>query len=115
MHCIVDGYLLMIEPSDGSFTTEPCEDEISRMLDAILARSTAGNSYRGVHTCSCGTHSDNRDHILPDGTITNSLARHYIRHHRSDVPGIEIQKIYKCMASSGHSMGNLYDAGAIRV
>jgi hypothetical protein len=68
------------------------------LIDELTMRMTA--AYRqsklpryiffGFHRCSCGAHSDNKDHFLPDGTKTNSLCIHYLAYHREQVPEADL-------------------------
>jgi hypothetical protein len=87
-----DDWLLMIEPTKP--IEDPIDDELSDIAKAVYKSTVDSNiAYRGVHSCICGKWSDNVDHILPDGTKTNSLMVHYIREHRSEVPESEIVKL----------------------
>jgi hypothetical protein len=40
----------------------------------------------GFHACSCCAISDHVNHVLPDGTLTNSLCVHYLAYHRHECP-----------------------------
>jgi hypothetical protein len=42
------------------------------------------------HSCSCGAISDPVNHVLPDGTLTNSLCVHYVAYHRHEVSAFEL-------------------------
>lgn len=53
-------------------------------------------STMGVHTCtgaSCSVQSKSYDVLLPCHLVTNTLALHYLMHHRSEVPVSDLQKI----------------------
>ncbi len=51
----------------------------------------------GVHECVCGEESEDHDYKISKGCYTNSLADHYLRDHRSEVPVSELNKIDKLM------------------
>lgn len=87
-----DKHLLMIEPH---YDKEPyILDDLTQKAELVYMRAkTPQYGYRGFHQCACGATSDNLDHILPDGTITNSLMVHYIAEHRAEVPQSEIDKL----------------------
>jgi len=58
-------------------------------LDPWLKRT------RGHHTCVCRMDSSNSNHYVRTESghlITNSLAVHYLAHHRSEVPEGELAK-----------------------
>ena len=84
-------YLLMIEPIRA--TSNPINDELTELAKKVLSLSKWKRAFRGFHRCSCGKNSDNKEHILPDGRITNSLIVHYISEHRQEVPEDEIRKL----------------------
>lgn len=94
-------YLLMIEPDkQGLPTTVPLEDELTAKLDAIYGVTQKSEyGYKGFHFTKCGKQSDNRDYLLPNGMITNSLAQYYIRYYRPFIPQTEIEKIEQIYAS----------------
>lgn len=89
-------HILFIEPT-GNKSDEPIIDDLTnKVLDAMLkATFNPHRVYRGWHTCVCGEKSSNKDFILPNGQITNSLAYHYIAEHRDEVPERELRKIRK--------------------
>jgi hypothetical protein len=84
----------MIEPDhSGSPSLEPVNDELTKMTQKLYALTTTPDSgYRGCHTTKCGQHSDNFDHILPNGVVTNSLCVYYMSHYRPYIPQEEIEK-----------------------
>lgn len=91
MIAIDDRHLMMIEPTGPP--TLPVDDDVTAAARRVLAATVPGKRWRGWHTCSCGERSDSCDHVLPDGTITNSLLVHYVDRHRADVPRDEIAKL----------------------
>lgn len=88
-------YFMMIEPDkEGEPSSEPVEDEITDMINFIYEHTTIPNyAYKGFHSTKCGKRSDNKDHILPNGMITNSLCVYYIQYYRPYIPISEINKI----------------------
>ena len=87
-----DKYFMMIEPTSEK-CSEPIDDDITKKAKKIKSMIVKINRFRGIHTSACGEHSDNRDHICPNGMITNSLMVHYIECHRDEVPQTEIDKL----------------------
>lgn len=86
-------HILFIEPT-GKKSEEPIIDDLTKKVQDVMLNATFPEyMYKGFHICGCGEFSDNRDWILPNGQITNSLAYHYIAEHREDVPDYEIEKI----------------------
>lgn len=89
-----DKHLLMIEPQNEA--TKPIRDLLTSMTLFVVSNAKPSNhAYKGIHRCVCGEISDNRDWILPNGMITNSLAYHYITQHRAEVPEEELDKLRK--------------------
>lgn len=85
--------ILMIEPS-GKASTTPLIDNLTRKMTAAWRLSLASTySYRGVHTCTCGVWSDNKDHWVGDGLLTTSLCVHYLSFHRNEIPEEELNKV----------------------
>jgi hypothetical protein len=80
----MDKTLLMLTPTQPA-STEPVIDAFTQIMAAALINTEHKNRYRGFHTCACGAHSDNIDHWI-NGYRTNSLAVHYLAHHRNEVP-----------------------------
>lgn len=92
---ITSAGLLFIEPS-GPARPTPIIDEITRRMAAALRSVTEtgilaedgvfypGVNSKGVHLCSCGAVSKSHDLRLVGGVITNSLAVHYLAHHRDE-------------------------------
>jgi len=103
-------YFLMIEPNELGSPTEPINDELTEKVKFIYnctMMPSPGQRYKGYHSfqvgeSSDGVHtiehwisSDNCDHFLPDGTITNSLCVYYVQCFRDYIPEVEIAKINK--------------------
>ncbi|MDP3981370.1 MAG: hypothetical protein Q8Q33_08170 [Chlamydiota bacterium] len=89
---ISDKGILYIEPS-ATTSPQPIIDELTRKMTAAYRQSTRGPAFRGSHTCGCGAHSDNCEHILPDGVETNSLCVHYLAYHRDEIPAAQLDKV----------------------
>lgn len=88
-----DKYLLMIEPNDKVKELE-VNDAYTAKMEMLIKKATEGPAYKGFHVCACGERSTNYD--LKIGKYTaNSLAAHYLRYHRSEVPASEIEKLRK--------------------
>jgi len=88
-----DTSLLMIEPTDR--LKEPAvNDAYTAKMEMLLKKATEGPFYKGFHICACGERSTNYDLYIGKYT-TNSLAVHYLRPHRSEVPASEIEKLRK--------------------
>jgi hypothetical protein len=47
-------------------------------------------AYRGFHVTPCGERSSNRNYLIADNIITNSLAPFYLKHYRSSIPEEEM-------------------------
>jgi hypothetical protein len=104
--------LLFIEPRNGK-STQPVNDDITVFIETLLntamntdskAGAILGNgsfvkglSTMGVHTCCCGKSSESCDYEIHTGYFTNSLAAHYLRWHRSEVPAEELNKVRSLM------------------
>jgi hypothetical protein len=92
--------LLFIEPRLPP-SVEPIVDDWTRKVTGAYRASRKANyAFCGFHECSCGALSDTTDHVLPDGTMTNSLCVHYVAYHRHEVPEPEREKIRKLSADS---------------
>lgn len=81
----------MIEPKSKQIEP-PIDDYLTKKMERLLKRGKNGPYYRGFHVCKCGERSGNCD-IYVGKYITNSLSVHYLRHHRSEVPTGEIEKL----------------------
>lgn len=87
--------LLFIEPKRAK-SNEPVLDYLTELVEnAFKLAKPCGPYWKGVHTCVCGEHSTNHNYLLPNGWQTNSLAVHYMKYHRSEIPKQEIQKVQK--------------------
>jgi hypothetical protein len=68
----------MIEPVNNKALI-PVYDELSdKVLTMLLQAEHPLPHTKEFHVCVCGQWSDNRDWLLPNGLITNSLAVHYL-------------------------------------
>jgi hypothetical protein len=110
-----DKYFLQIEPNKDGPATAPINDELTEKVIFIYNCTVmphGGMRYKGFHTVkrydgfhdiqlskdgleSIWISSDNADHYLPNGAITNSLCVHYVQYFRPYIPQIEIDKIHK--------------------
>lgn len=103
--------LLFIEPQNDK-SVEPVDDDMTLFMETLLntAINTSskkgvvingnfvkGLSTMGVHTCYCGECSHSCDYEIHTGYYTNSLATHYLRWHRKDVPEEELNKVRSLM------------------
>jgi hypothetical protein len=86
-------HILFIEPTGKK--SEPIKDSLTNKVSNAMLSATFNpyRVYKGWHTCVCGEHSDNKEWVLPNGQIINSLAYHYIAEHRDEVPEFELEKI----------------------
>lgn len=94
MHIEDDEHLLMIEPT-GTPTSEPLVDDLTRRMAGALTCAEKIRPTRGWHACTgrgCQANSDNVTHMV-EGYATNSLAVHYLAHHRDEVPHGELAKV----------------------
>jgi len=91
-----ENHLMMIEPNMSA--TDPIQDDLTNLARIVFDKSRPNNiCYRGVHTCICGINSDNRNWILLNGVITNSLLVHYVECHRSEIPESELEKLHQAV------------------
>jgi len=84
-------YLLQIEPKNKK-SIHPSNDSVTRKMERLLESAKKGKAYKGTHKCVCGIRSTSYD-LFIRGYITNSLAVHYLRWHRNEVPRLEIEKV----------------------
>jgi hypothetical protein len=91
--------LLFIKPTRDA-SPIPLIDHLTRKLCAAFRKATdpwaaAGliGGWMGCHECVCGALSSNKDHLLPNGALTNSLCVHYLAHHRAEVPPTELAAV----------------------
>lgn len=91
-------HLLFIAPR-GLGTAEPLIDEYTRRMAGALrvARLAPRKLWkRGFHTCVCRMQSGHIDLFVATTSgelVTNSLAVHYLAHHRDEVPAAELAKV----------------------
>lgn len=82
-------HLLFIEPKN-KFKEQDILDEITIYFESKFNLKESRNDFtKGWHTCSCKEHSTNVTYNISLGGksyITNSLALHYLKNHRSEVP-----------------------------
>lgn len=83
--------LLMIEPQ-SKIKEEAINDAYTEKMERLLKHAKKGPPFRGFHVCACGENSSNYD-LYVGGYKTNSLAAHYLRFHRKEVPISEIEKL----------------------
>lgn len=103
-------FLLYIEPkADEKLKKESTNEYIKIVEDALKdakegvsnysdienkkVRFDEGYGYKGFHTTDCGKTSSNKDYLLPNGMITNSLAPFYLRWYWESIPESEIEKL----------------------
>lgn len=102
-------YLLYIEPELREKSQDPIDDELTKLVEMSLSKSKTGcanyssledegsirlgSSYRGCHRNCDGERSSNRDYLLENGMITNSLAPHYLRYFRAAIPYTDMKKL----------------------
>ena len=88
----------------GNVSTSPVNDELTEELEKVLDSCTVSGAYcngffdsssgfLGVHICVCGEQSESRDYLLTPHYATNTLAVHYLRYHREEVPESELEKV----------------------
>ena len=93
MHDVSDNMLFMIEPE--SRLKEPAvNDAYTAKMEMLMKKAKHGPPYKGFHVCACGERSTNYNLSIGKYT-TNSLAVHYLRYHRSEVPVSETEKLRK--------------------
>jgi hypothetical protein len=59
----------------------------------LVTSFSEGNAYRGSHRTECGEKSSNKDYVLENGMITNSLAPFYLKWYRFAIPESEMRKV----------------------
>jgi len=101
--------LLYIEPKLSP--EAEIDDDLSSQMAAMDDRNKCGTYNEntrsftprqhslGIHKCRCGAESYSFAIDLGNGYYTNSLADHYLRSHRSEIPKHEMLKMYKCLIS----------------
>jgi len=105
-------FLLYIEPPASAKSAVPVEDHLTCAIELAMSKAVLGGAnysggrgekawlgtgnryfWRGWHTTDCGESSDNRDRLLENGMITNSLAPFYVRWYRNALPPSELRKL----------------------
>jgi hypothetical protein len=102
-------FLLYIEPKKENKSEEPIYDEITDIVGFALSESKEGvanysslsesenfrqgSGYKGFHQTECGKRSSNKDYLLKNGMITNSLAVYYVTYYRDSIPESEMKKV----------------------
>lgn len=101
-------FLLYIEPHESEKLKEPILDDLNALMTLAFSKGKRGaanysdlknepkfredDAYRGWHNCN-GEDSDNRDYLLENGLITNSLCTHYIQFYRNSINKNDINKL----------------------
>lgn len=95
--------LLYIEPKKEEKLFKPIIDDIVRKFKSIYSKAQEGtcyrqhfnmdSGYRVVHTTECGERSTNKDYLLENGMVTNSLALFYLKYYRNSIPQSEHDKL----------------------
>lgn len=104
-------YLLYIEPPVSAKSEESVEDDLTNIIDRAIEKAISGGAnysdtdphderehfevdsgWRGVHVTACGKVSDNKDYLLENGMITNSLAPYYVRYYRDYILSLPTEK-----------------------
>ncbi len=102
-------FLLYIEPRKEEKSETPINDDIVDIMQQALLEAESGTSnysemnepenfqsrsgFRGCHTTDCGERSDNKDYLLKNGMITNSLCVFYLKWYRNSIPPSEMDKV----------------------
>jgi hypothetical protein len=102
-------YLLYIEPSKEDKLKEPINDELTELIEMVMTKSQEGTSrysdkedkgsfstrsmFKGSHRTDCGERSSNKDYLLENGMITNSLAPFYVKWYRYSIPESDMNKL----------------------
>ena len=68
-----------------------------------------GGAYKGFHGTGCGERSSNRDYLLENGMITNSLAPFYLKWYRYSIPESEMKKVEQLINFYKKKYGELYN------
>ncbi len=92
--------LLFIEPI-GPLESPAVIDEYTLRMTGALRAARPGRQSRGVHTCRCGARSSSCEllvRVAEGELVTNSLAIHYLAHHRREVPEAELAKVMRLVA-----------------
>ena len=109
----LENVLLFIEPFDDK-SIIPVDDVYTQFMAEKLNQAKENKSIgvvfnkngyfehdlmtKGHHTCVCGERNLPYDFEIVKGYYTNSLAEHYLKYHRSEVPINELKKLDKLMS-----------------
>jgi len=104
-------YLLYIEPDPKLKSEVPDQGPAYTLVKMALERALEGtsnysdledhgsfrqgNAFKGVHQAQDGTRSSNKDYLLENGMITNSLAPYYLMWYKDAIPTTELVKLVK--------------------
>lgn len=104
-------YLLYIEPSKEDKLKEPINDELTDLIEMAMSKAQEGVArysdeddngtfrkgagFKGRHITDCGERSSNKDYLLENGMITNSLAPFYVKWYRYSIPENDMNKLEK--------------------
>lgn len=102
-------FLLYIEPKKEDKSQNPINDEITEIMELALSEAESGaasyssldtveyfrsgSGFRGFHETECGERSSNKDYLLKNGMITNSLCSFYLKYYRNVIPVTEMNKV----------------------
>lgn len=102
-------FLLYIEPKAEQKNKDPLNDDITKTVEVVFNKAkkgvadysklesngnfTEGDGWMGSHAVDCGERSSNRDYLLGNGMITNSLCVFYLRYYRDVIPESEMLKV----------------------
>ena len=104
-------FLLFIEPKKEEKLHTPIDDKYTRLMDYALSKAIIGAAnyssvgeepefregygWKGFHRTDCGECSGNKEYLLENGMVTNSLATFYLKYYRNSIPKSEMYKVYK--------------------
>ena len=100
-------YLLFIEPNSTEKLSVPFDDKLVELMKHALSKAKIGtahysngelffrenSSYKGFHSTDCNESSDNKDYLLENKMITNSLCVFYLQYYRYSISETEMNKI----------------------
>lgn len=104
-------FLLFIEPTAEEKLNVPIEDKYTKLMEYALTKAKLGaanysaigeepnfregSGWRGFHRTDCGQCSGNKEYLLENGMVTNSLAVFYLKYYRDSIPTSEMDKVFK--------------------
>lgn len=104
-------FLLYLEFDKELKSDEPIIDEMTVIMELAFDEATSGtanyryvdeeehfddrSAYKGWHRTECGENSSNKDYLLKNGMITNSLCIFYLKYYRDSIPESELEKVNK--------------------